>query len=298
LSDQSKPWQESPQAAATFYAGRGLKIFPSSAAKRPLIKDWPNRATTDQAIIAAWWRMWPYAEPAWALPYTIAVLDLDVKNHKNGYADFERLAGIPADRFPAPQASSPSGGRHLICATGAKRYLNAVPIAGLGVDLKTQVGFVVLPGAGNGRRWIPGKPSKPAPIPPAISALLKGRSDLERAPAIREHISAIAARDAPGHPLAAFAGNATRYGRAALEGVCSAIRNAPDGIQEITLNSGAHKIGLLIGRRELPPNAADAVLEAGLAMPSYDPRRPWTVKLIENKITRGIADGMRREARI
>jgi hypothetical protein len=49
----------------------------------------------------------------------------------------------------------------------------------------------------------------------------------------------------------------------------------------------------LIGRRELPANAADAVLAAGLAMPSFDPHRPWTVRLIENKVARGVADGMR-----
>ena len=158
MSHQFKPWQKSPQAAAIYYANLGLEIFPCSAAKVPLINAWQKAATTNLEIIVSWWRQFPFADVAWSLPASVAVIDVDVKHGKHGFRDFEALTGVGTDKFPTPSASSPSGGVHLFCSTGGKKYLNAVPIAGTGVDLKTRVGFVVLPGAGNGRRWIPGKP--------------------------------------------------------------------------------------------------------------------------------------------
>jgi hypothetical protein len=39
------------------------------------------------------------------------------------------------------------------------------------------------------------------------------------------------------------------------------------------------------------------VLEAGLAMPSYDPRRPWTREQIEKKIDHALADGLKKVIR-
>jgi hypothetical protein len=39
------------------------------------------------------------------------------------------------------------------------------------------------------------------------------------------------------------------------------------------------------------------VLEAGLAMPSYDPRRPWTREQIEKKIDHALSDGLKKVVR-
>jgi hypothetical protein len=89
----------------------------------------------------------------------------------------------------------------------------------------------------------------------------------------------------------------SRYGRAALTGVCETIRGACNGSQEITLNNGMLKVAMLIGARELPASAKHAVLEAGLVMPSYDRRRPWTREQIEKKIDHALADGLRKVIR-
>jgi hypothetical protein len=282
--DATEPWQKSPQAAAVYYASLGLNVFPCSAAKIPLIRKWQLKATTALSIVDAWWRIWPFAETACSLPASIAVLDIDIKRGRNGFRDFERLVGIPADQFVTPSASSPSGGLHLFCATGGKRYLNAIPIPGTEIDLKTRGGFVVLPGAGNGRFWLPDKPNKPAPIPAAIATLLKERPDEASRPNGRENppLAPLAT------PLTAFTGNPTRYGRAALERICADIRNASDSQQQAALSRGGLKVRRLINERELPLSAMEQVRAAALDMPSYDPRDPWTPRQIDKEINRAL----------
>jgi hypothetical protein len=281
---QNIGWRESPQAAPIYYASLGLNVFPATAAKTPLIREWQLKATANFSVIDAWWRIWPFAEPAWSLPASVAVLDIDIKRDRNGFHDFKRLVGFPADQFPAPSASSPSGGLHLICSTGAARYVNAIPIPGTGIDLKTKVGFVMLPGFGNGRLWLPDKPSKPAPIPPAIVALLKERPDEASKPNGQGNPS----YTPPGSPLTAFVSNATRYGRVTLQAICADIRNAPNGRQQAALSWGGLKVRRLIEARELPVSAMEHVRAAALAMPSYDPRDPWTPKQIDKEIDRAL----------
>jgi hypothetical protein len=204
---QNRGWRESPQAAAVYYASLGLEISPWSANRIPKCgKEWQFKATTNLEIIRAWWRIWPFADPGWSLPASIAVLDIDVKRGKNGYRDFERLVGIAADQFPAPSASTPSGGLHLFCSTDSKKWTTALSIGKTGIDVVARVHCVILPGANNGRLWIPNKPSKPAPIPAAIVALLKKQPNEASKPNERENPPS-----APlGSPLTAFVGNATR----------------------------------------------------------------------------------------
>jgi hypothetical protein len=251
-------------------------------------------------VIASWWKQWPYAEVGWSLPPRIAILDLDLKPQRNGYRDFERLTGVPVDKFMTPQASTPSGGRHVMCSTQGKQYLNAVSIAGTGIDLKTQIGFIVMPGCRNGRHWISGKPNRPAPIPREIVALLKERSrsvNVNAPPSSRDHVALAPSGCPPEGILGAPEGCMSRYGRAALLSICEAIQRAPNGGQEIALNNGSLKIGMLVRARELPPSAMEAVRAAARAMPSYDPRRPWTRELIEKKVARALADALRKEIR-
>jgi hypothetical protein len=48
--------------AALSYAAKVISIFPCKPrAKEPLIKEWQNRATTDEHQIRAWWSRWPDA---------------------------------------------------------------------------------------------------------------------------------------------------------------------------------------------------------------------------------------------
>ena len=154
----SKPKSEaaamtSPLAWAQAYAAAGLSIFPARADKTPLVAGGLKSATRDLTVIADWWRRWSHADPAWAVPSSVVVADIDVKNGKNGYSDFERLAGCDAREIITPSTSTPSGGMQLFYAA-AKPYRNRVAIERTGLDVRAEGGYVVLPGHENGRRWI------------------------------------------------------------------------------------------------------------------------------------------------
>jgi hypothetical protein len=283
---QNKPWQISPRAAALFYAGLGLKVFPCTARKTPAIaggrglKD----ATANSEQIEAWWAIYRYAEPGFQIPKTGVAVDLE---GVQGKRDFERVVGIAPDQIQTPQASTPRGGLHLFFRANGRDFMNAVKVDGLEIDVRAYGGYVVLPGAGNGRDWIPGKPNKLAPLPAAIAALMTLRSNgSER----RRPERRLEPRPESIGPAFEFG---SRYGRVSLERICQDIALAPDGAQEITLNSGALRIGRLIRDRELPPSAAKQVIAAGMAMTNYDLRRPWSFGQVKAKVDRAIGDGAR-----
>jgi hypothetical protein len=73
--------------AALAWAKAGYPVFPCKQDKSPYTAHGYKDATTDPAIITAWWTKWPNA--LIAVPTgkeTFDVLDLDVKNGKNGPA--------------------------------------------------------------------------------------------------------------------------------------------------------------------------------------------------------------------
>jgi hypothetical protein len=128
----------------------GLPIFPVDAGtRRPLTVHGAYDATSDFAVISAKLRNCPTADLALHVPASALVVDLDVKGNKRGLADFERFDGRDPTAVETPQASSPSGGLHLIFSA-SQPYPNAVAIKGTGVDLRWRGGYVVLPGDGNG----------------------------------------------------------------------------------------------------------------------------------------------------
>jgi hypothetical protein len=69
----------SPLDWAFAYAAHGIAVFPANAAKEPLTPNGFKDATTEPEIIKGWWQRWPFADPAWALPPTVLVSDLDEK---------------------------------------------------------------------------------------------------------------------------------------------------------------------------------------------------------------------------
>jgi hypothetical protein len=285
VHSQNKPWTISPQAGALYYTGLGLPGIPCGANKKPigcLVPHGLKDATCDPKVIERWWAALPFAEFAFVVTEGVVVLDLD---GPKGKRDFERLAGFPLDEFKGPAATTPGGGLHLFCATDGRDYVNSVRLPGTAIDVRGHGAYVLLPGAGNGRWWVDGKPNRPAPIPPGIAALMTRRANPQtfQGSAPKMHSMHLGSEN----------GHASRYGRATLELACQDIRNAPDGAQEITLNSAALRIGRMIRNRELPNSAIEAVLAAGLAMPSYDPRRPWSAREVEHKVLRAIEHGRR-----
>jgi len=94
------------------YARAGLRVFPvkiesdpetGDTEKKPHIMKWPERATTDEALLGRWWRKWPDAEAGWAVPAEVVVTDLDEKDDKHGIAEFELRMGVGVDAVETPQ---------------------------------------------------------------------------------------------------------------------------------------------------------------------------------------------------
>jgi hypothetical protein len=278
-----------PQAvgAALAYAEAGMAVFPVRADKTPLTPHGVKDATRDPASITAWWRLYPYADIGWAIPPSAVVIDIDRKNGRDGFKDFERMTGASADEILTPQASTPSSGRHLVCGTNSKAYRNGVRIAGLSIDLRAIGGYIVLPSPGNGRRWV--RPlDTPFMTAPAWLPTADGAQNAHFSTYAAKAVQALVRVPEPG-----YRGDSP-YGLATLKRVCADVVASPDGSQEMTLNAGAYKIGRLIGAGELSDAAVQSLIDAGLAMASYDASRPWDPALIEAKVRRAIGQGMRR----
>lgn len=67
--------------AALDYAAKGWPVFPVGRNKVPLIKDWPNKASTNPTRISHWWRRWPKANIAVLTGKAsgLVVIDVDTK---------------------------------------------------------------------------------------------------------------------------------------------------------------------------------------------------------------------------
>jgi hypothetical protein len=152
---QPKGW-ETPKNAHLDEAlklGRlGFRVIPlKPGTKEPLIADWPNKATWDEAQIREWWAKWPNANIGIATGryrdgYFI-VLDFDPRNGGAWYDD------VGKDVLPDTWVvHTGGGGRHFYYKT--PKLLRGAKL-GAGVDLKGEGGYVVAPPSvhPNGERY-------------------------------------------------------------------------------------------------------------------------------------------------
>lgn len=134
----------------------GFCVFPvtapshygSAPGKRPLIKEWPQLATTDPQQIEAWWSRWPEANigVATGRPSNIWVLDVDMKS--GGPDGLSTLRKLEQEMGPFPDtltAITGSGGLHLYF-----RYDPEAPVRSRadvlpGIDVRGDGGYVVAP---------------------------------------------------------------------------------------------------------------------------------------------------------
>lgn len=134
-----------PEALAA--AARGWFVFPITANEKapPLIKNNLQDASSDPEQIKAWSKEWPGCN--WGVSCgksNLAVIDVDDGNGKNGFAT---LAGLEKSYGQIPMdwiVDTPSGGAHLY-TTG--RCKSGTEILGPGIDVKSDGGYVVLPGS-------------------------------------------------------------------------------------------------------------------------------------------------------
>jgi Bifunctional DNA primase/polymerase, N-terminal len=251
------PEERSPLDWALFYARRGMRVFPVKANRKPLTEHGFINATTDEKQIREWWRKWPHADVGWAVPSNVVVTDLDVKHQSDVIAEFERRMGRSCGELETPQASSPTGGLHAIFGANGHKYANAVRVDGCAIDLRTEGGYIVLPGANNGRRWLKSLDTPMADAPDWVPTAGKAKA----APAA----SFQGAKGADADDPAALV---------FLDQACAAIRAAKNGEQETTLHRKCFAVGGLVGAGWLKRETAEMrLLDAANAMPAY--REPW-----------------------
>jgi hypothetical protein len=150
--------------AALRYAALGFRVIPlKERAKEPLIDDWPNKATWDEAQIREWWAKWPNANIGIATGRYRAgyfcVLDYDPRN------DPENRERWKEDPLPfTPMVLTGGGGAHFY-------FFTPTPIGkrkvGPGKDLLGEGGYVVAPPSihPNGKRYVWAEGRAPFVIP-------------------------------------------------------------------------------------------------------------------------------------
>ena len=220
------PMPGSNRAVALDLAARAFVVFPCNADKRPLTRHSFRDATTDADQIRAWWRTWPDALPA--LPTGartgIAVLDIDRKNGKDGYAELRRL-GFDPDSLSPVMTRTPSGGCHLFFAhrDGLKNWSKDEIAPGL--DVRTEGGLVIAPGSfKDGGRYTPlGHPLGSVELPPFPDALI---------PPAKPERTPVAVLDVASAEQRAWAA-------ARLHGLTGALAAMSEGGRNATLNDAA-----------------------------------------------------------
>lgn len=131
---------------ALILASRGLRVFPLRPnSKIPAIKEWQHRASVEPSQIEAWFEQVPEMNYAVVCGYEVQVLDLDIKNGKDGVSACSQMCSenLAAYREAYLTVSTPSEGLHY--------YLQSVPGAKTthrpdGIDYQSYGAYVVGPG--------------------------------------------------------------------------------------------------------------------------------------------------------
>jgi putative DNA primase/helicase len=130
------------------WANRGWQVFPVKAGtKVPHIKEWQNAATSNHDQIRAWWGRWPDANIGGKCGDQWLVVDVDVKEGKQGAESYEALQIDHAPFPPTRRHSTPSGGWHLVYripSNWAATKMSNLP-GYPGVDIQVGGAYVVLP---------------------------------------------------------------------------------------------------------------------------------------------------------
>lgn len=134
-------------------AARGFHVFPvkPGAKAPPLIKDFPEHATRDEAAIRRWWEKWPAANVGVSTSrfmddQALVVIDVDNKGEKHGG---ESLIALELQGCSLPSTygqRTPSGGSHYVLMHGAA-LRQGVDVFGHGLDCRSAGGYFI--GAGS-----------------------------------------------------------------------------------------------------------------------------------------------------
>jgi hypothetical protein len=254
-------------AAALDHARRGWRVFPLRAGdKRPAVRDWEARATTDPDRITRAWTAGAFNIGIAAGPSGLVVLDLDQPKPGTAAPAAWQQPGIrnggdvlaavcEADDQPPPidtyTVRTCSGGMHLYYAAPIGSTLrNTAGRLGWLIDTRAAGGYVVAAGSlVNARRYDVLVDLAPAQLPEWIARRLADSA----APADTDTTVPV--------------GNPSAYAAAALRGELDRVLAASEGGRNHAVNAAAFALGQLVGGGLLARQLVeDALALAGQAI--------------------------------
>ncbi len=253
-------------------AARGWWVFPLRAGdKRPAIRDWESRATTDPERIHRAWTTGSELNIGIACgPSGLVVIDQDTPKpgdeppprwRRPGIVDGLDVLAALAEEHDAPLPvetysvrTAGGGGEHLYFAAPPGPALrNSTGRLGWKLDSRAAGGYVVAAGSRIAeRRYVEILNLPVAPLPAWITTLLRD--------------PVVAAQGEYGDLLDAVA-RRSRYAGTALRGELDRVLGAGPGTRNHTLNAAAYALGQLTGAGLLPAGlATDALTHAAAAI--------------------------------
>jgi hypothetical protein len=230
--------------------------------KRPAVRDWQTRATSDHARIRACWASGRYNVGIACGPSGLVVLDLDVPKEgacppagwtgeliRTGTDSLAAVALQAGEPFPSATYSvtTRSGGTHLYFAAPPGEPLrNTAGRIGWLVDTRAEGGYVVAAGSVvDGQRYRVRTNWEVAALPDWIATALRSREE-PRPTARPASLSDIR--------------HQSSYATAALRAEVEHVLKAEPGTRNHTLNTAAYSLGQLVGSGMLPGELTAAAL--------------------------------------
>lgn len=190
--------------AALEYAGKGRRVVPlhhvdedrrcscggcKTPGKHPRVGDsWQHKATTDEAAIRRWWKMFPDANVGYLTGAGIGVLDVDPRH--GGAKDLAELEKQHGKLPETAEVATGGGGRHLFFKIPDGTRTRDLTEDG-GLELKAEGAFVVAAPSihATGKQYVWTDRCVPAEAPSWLLAEASGRQN-GAAPPIGEQIPA------------------------------------------------------------------------------------------------------------
>jgi hypothetical protein len=292
-------------AVALTWAQAGFHVHPcygsGAKVKEPRIR-WKDEATTDAAVIRAWWKKWPFSLPAIVLGDAgLVVIDPDRHGGPDGVAEWRRICAERNWTDGAQPAVTTSGdGEHIFFRQplDGPRLGNADrALKDKGINVRGDGGYVIAPGAmlPDGRKWRTREGSaslldayKAGTIPPVPDWLVK----------------ILTTRKAPKQPKSetpqpkgVIGPREKAYAARALEENAAELAATQEGGRNNVLNGVAYRMGRMIGagwidRNEVEGELEHACIKNGLKPVSED----WNgdPNEFETTLKSGIEAGMRQ----
>ncbi|WP_236793232.1 bifunctional DNA primase/polymerase [Amycolatopsis sp. GM8] len=275
---------------ALYLAAMGWPVFPlrPGTKRRPAVKDWENRATTDPSRIRRCW-----SADAWNIglatgPARVVVVDLDTDKDGRGPGGAHALAALAEQRGgPLPTTytvSTPSGGQHLYFRAPAGVWLrNSQSQIASCVDTRAGGGYVVAPGS----------------VTAEGAYELIDDTDPAELPAWLVQACAERPATATSAPVHIRSTNPSAYGAAALRGECERVRKAAPGTYNEVLSSAAYTIGRKVGAGLIDPATARAELTAAgetlIGSQHWPPTAREVARVVDAGLTKGANNPVQRK---